>query len=523
LTGPTLIIGSGTCARDVARRLTSQGRHTVIAAAEWMNGDRLHPATKTPGGGSIEVLTGARLSACRGFIGQFDATFTQSGASLQRRVAYIVIAEDNRRIPNFDLYRLRAGSVVQSLSAFKKEVAIRPETFANRRVVFLHGLRLESEPVLAEEVLHSALDLQAVSGALAHVLTGNLKVAGNGLEALYRDAKSAGTLFFKFTDTQPTIEQTETGPVTIEFRDEITGHNYRLSPDITVVDERIVPASYVEHLAAVLGLRRGPAGFLQTENVHRLPVFTNRRGILAVGPARAVLPPADVEREAACGALAVLGLANLDGNPQVDAAEINSGHCIRCLTCFRLCPYGAVNKGNRITVVADACAGCGICVAECPRGAIQLGSIRTMIETEDTAIGTSERPVPDSRIVVFACARSAGKARELAEGQGQKTPVDLKIVTVPCAGAVSVPHILSAFAGGAAGVMVLTCHIDNCHSETGNLHARQRVDYLADHLNRMGFGSDRLEMATLAANMPTEYADLIRRFSQKIKKYVNQR
>jgi heterodisulfide reductase subunit A len=188
-----------------------------------------------------------------------------------------------------------------------------------------------------------------------------------------------------------------------------------------------------------------------------------------------------------------------------------------------LCPYGAVNKGNRITVVSDACAGCGICVAECPRGAIQLGSIRTMIETEDTAIGTSETPAPDSRIVVFACARSAGKARELAEGQGQKTPVDLKIVTVPCAGAVSVPHILSAFAGGAAGVMVLTCHIDNCHSETGNLHARQRVDYLADHLNRMGFGSDRLEMATLAANMPTEYADLIRRFSQKIKKYVNQR
>jgi quinone-modifying oxidoreductase subunit QmoB len=400
---------------------------------------------------------------------------------------------------------------------------MRPEAFANSRVVFLHGLRLESEPVLAEEVFRCALELQAVSGAQAHVLTGNLKVAGDGLEALYRDAKSAGTLFFKFTDTQPTIAQTKTGPVAIEFRDEITGHDYRLSPDITVVDERIAPAAYVEHLAALLGLRRGPAGFLQTENVHRLPVFTNRRGILAVGPARAVLSAADLEREAACGALAVLGLANLDQNPQVDAAEINPAHCIRCLTCFRLCPYGAVDKGNRIAVVTDACAGCGICVAECPRGAIQLGSIRTMIEKENTAISASETPAPDSRIVVFACARSADKARVLAEENGQKTPVDLKVVTVPCAGAVSVPHILSAFAGGAAGVMVLTCHIDNCHSETGNRHVRQRVDYLADHLNRMGFGGDRLEMATLAANMPAEYADMIRQFSRKIQKRANQR
>jgi coenzyme F420-reducing hydrogenase delta subunit/Pyruvate/2-oxoacid:ferredoxin oxidoreductase delta subunit len=523
LTDPTLIIGSGTCARDVARHLTSEGRHTVIAAANGTNGDRLDFATDTPGRGSIDVLSGARLSACRGFIGQFDTTFTQSNAILRRRVAHIVIAEDNRRIPNFDLYRLHAGSVVQSLSAFKKEFAMKPETFANRRVVFLHGLRLESEPVVAEEVFRSALDLQTVSGALAHVLTGNLKVAGNGLEALYRDAKSAGTLFFKFTDTQPTIEQTETGPAAIEFRDEITGHDYHLSPDITVVDERIVPAAYLEHLAAVLGLCRGPAGFLQTENVHRLPVFTNRRGILAVGPARAGLSPADVEREAACGALAVLGLANLEGHPQVETAEIDPGHCIRCLTCFRLCPYGAVNKGNRIVVVADACAGCGICIADCPRGAIQLGSIRTLNEKEDTAISASETPGADPRMVVFACARSADKARVLAEDDGQKTPSDLRVVTVPCAGAVSAQHILSAFAGGAAGVMVLTCHIDNCHSETGNRHAHQRVDYLIEHLVQMGFGGDRLEIATLAANMPTEYADMTRRFSRKIQKHANQR
>jgi len=71
--------------------------------------------------------------------------------------------------------------------------------------------------------------------------------------------------------------------------------------------------------------------------------------------------------------------------------------------------------------------------------------------------------------------------------------------------------------------MVLTCHTDNCHSETGNQYARQRVDYLVEHLDQMGFGGDRLEMATLAANMPAEYTDMTRRFSRKIQKRVNQR
>lgn len=523
MTGPTLIIGGGNCARDVASFLAAEGRDAVIAVADEACGDRAHFAIQKTGNGSVELLNGARLNACRGFIGQFDATFTQHGEILQRRVAHIVIAEENRRIPNFDLYRLRPASAVRSLSAFKNDMAIRPEAFANRRVLFLHGLRQESDPVVAEEVFRTALDLQTVSGALGHVLTGNLKVAGNGLEALYRDAKSAGTLFFKFTDRQPTVAQADDGRVEIKFRDEVTGHDCRLSPDITIIDDSILPAPYLEHLAGVLGLHRGPAGFLQTENVHRLPVFTNRRGILAVGPARAVMSPADGETEAACGARAVLGLANLDGRPRVDAAEIDSGHCIRCLTCFRLCPYGAVNKGIRIAVVADACAGCGICVAECPRGAIELGTILAATKKDHGAARPPDASPADPRVVVFCCARSAGRARALYEDHGQQTAVDAKVVTVPCAGAVSVQHLLSAFADGAAGVLVLTCHEGNCHSETGNQHARRRVDHLADLLGRMGFGGDRLAIATLAANMPVEYADVTRRFSEKIHKIAHQR
>ncbi|MFZ0133079.1 MAG: hydrogenase iron-sulfur subunit [Desulfobacterales bacterium] len=516
MTGPSLIIGSGCCANEVARLLAAAGRDVLVAVADDAAGDRPHPATGGPGVGAIERLPGARLLACHGFVGRFEATFTHNGATRVQRAATIVVAEDTRRRPNFDLYRLRAAAAVRSLSDFKKDLAANPAGFADRRIVFLHGLRQESTPVMAEEVFRSALELQKVPGARGHVLTGNLKVAAAGLEVFYRDARQAGTLFFKFSDTQPAVTQSADDGVVIGFRDEVTGQDVRLAADVTVVDERIVPAPYLEHLAAVLGLQRSPAGFLQTENVHRLPVYTNRHGILAVGPARAVLSSADLKREAACGARAALGLAGPDARLPVDTAEIDPGQCIHCLTCYRLCPYGAVTKASRIAVVADACAGCGICVAECPRGAIRLGALPAAGKPA-SATAAPVRSGAEPGVVVFCCARSADRARTLAVGSVPEAADGLKVITVPCAGAVSVRDILGAFAAGAGGVLVLTCHIDNCHSETGNRHARRRVEYLVDHLEQMGFGGDRLQVATLAANMPTEYADVTRRFYQNVK------
>ncbi|MFZ0611516.1 MAG: hydrogenase iron-sulfur subunit, partial [Desulfobacterales bacterium] len=213
---------------------------------------------------------------------------------------------------------------------------------------------------------------------------------------------------------------------------------------------------------------------------------------------------------------AVLGLAAPDARLPVDTAEIDPGQCIHCLTCYRLCPYGAVTKAGRIAVVADACAGCGICVAECPRGAIRLGAIPAAGKTASTA-AAPVRSGAEPYGVVFCCARSADRARTLATGSAPQAADGLKVITVPCAGAVAVQDLLAAFAAGAAGVLVLTCHIDNCHSETGNRHAQRRVEYLADHLEQMGFGGDRLHIATLAANMPTEYADVTRRFYQNLK------
>ena len=149
----------------------------------------------------------------------------------------------------------------------------------------------------------------------------------------------------------------------------------------------------------------------------------------------------------------------------------------------------------------------GICAAECPREAIRIeGLSKEEIASRLTSPG-ADSPVP--HIVAFCCSRSAAKAARGAACAGYALPAGLTIVEVPCAGAISLNHLLTAYRKGVDGVVVMTCHTDNCHSEHGNAHAHMRVGHLAKQLELIGLAPQRLQTASLAANMGREFSDIV--------------
>ena len=101
----------------------------------------------------------------------------------------------------------------------------------------------------------------------------------------------------------------------------------------------------------------------------------------------------------------------------------------------------------------------------------------------------------------------------MARWMGCDLPGGLKIIEVPCSGGISIRHLLSAFESGADGVMVLTCHTDNCHSEYGNHYAHARVRHLQSLLQSIGIDPKRLAVRTLASNMGFEFAERVKHFS----------
>lgn len=56
-------------------------------------------------------------------------------------------------------------------------------------------------------------------------------------------------------------------------------------------------------------------------------------------------------------------------------AQVDSGVCVACGCCVKVCPVQAIEivRGITARVNPDKCVGCGRCAAECPAGVITVG------------------------------------------------------------------------------------------------------------------------------------------------------
>lgn len=514
----TFIFGNGQTARELAMELSGEGIPIAIACRNENAGKSMTDYFQEKNNGLIEVLSGAVLESCTGAAGDFTLELFAGAVRTKRHATAILLAEETVRVPNSALYGLEMGPFVIPLSRLRllldQPLGERDDLSLVKTCVFLNGLIGESHPVISREVMDAALALNRHFRVQASIFTNNLKVAGDGLEVLFRETREAGVMYVKLSSADRlAIKIADNGSMILSYFDEITRLTLTLLADRIVVDETITPSPYLKILAGIMGIELNSSGFAQGDNVHRLPVQTNRRGILTVGPSRAVLSTPELGAE--IGAAVLKRCAqDSERTSEEGRALIHTGRCIRCLTCFRACPYKAIVLTPRPLVETKSCEGCAICVTECPRSAIDLidcgGKSAGMMRIE-TAVSSQSGWFPIIR--VFCCRRSAAPAGELAVQLGLPFPEHLDIVEVPCGGGVSPEQLLSALQGGVDGVMVMTCHEENCHSERGNILARQRVYQLTDFFQKIGFESRRLMFRTIASNMGSEFAEMVGSFS----------
>jgi len=422
------------------------------------------------------------------------------------------------RTPNFAAFGLAASDRVRSATDLARAMAEGDPagiTAPNARVLFLNGWHHETHPAVAADMLQLCLRMQQHGSVQTVFMAGNLKVAVDGMEACCQAAKAAGAVFVKVAERLPRLAVLEDGRVGIDYWDASSGMAFRLIADYTIVDECIGPDPALAQIARVLKLTVDPCGFVQSDNVHRLGNQTNRRGVFVTGAARAVFSAAELRADNAHGVHSVAAfLSGRDRGP-LPAVEIDQGLCARCLTCYRLCPHAAVAISPRMVVIPEACQACGICAAGCPSRAITVEASQLPSALE--RLGGLEMDgafVP--RIAVFCCRRSAAPARESALSMAHDLPRGLVVIEGLCGGTFSTHHLLSAFEAGVDGVMVLTCHPGNCHSELGTTYAEKRSAGAAKALAAAGLDAARVRFDTLAANMGTEFAERANDFERAV-------
>lgn len=343
-----LVAGSGAAAVEAAREVVAQGGRAVLVHSG-RTGRQC--SLRTPPG--FEVIEGELVSV-EGSPGRFRARLDSVDGGPVVECSAIVLApgpEDRPATGAMSLYELSSGSVpegVRSVAFVLRE--------GSPRSSFIGAVRAARE-------LRTGASRPSIT-----VFAGEMTASGTD-EIEYRQAQAEGVLFVRSSDPRVT-----TGPDRVVATDQVTGTEVGVSPDLLVVE---VPA-----FLGTDAIRAAPGGYAVLRGSPCMgTVATVREGVSSPG-----MEDGRLDAEAITGARAAatramtLAMFPLDRASQ--AAIVDRDRCVACLTCARVCPFGAAHPSEegKATIDGALCQACGICVGACPGRALSLPSYGEAIE-----------------------------------------------------------------------------------------------------------------------------------------------
>jgi heterodisulfide reductase subunit D len=123
----------------------------------------------------------------------------------------------------------------------------------------------------------------------------------------------------------------------------------------------------------------------------------------------------------------------------------------------------------------------------------------------------------EPRILAFCCNWCAYAGADLAGLSRLQYPPEVRIVRVMCSGRVDPYFVLRAFEKGFDGVMILGCHLGDCHYVSGNEKTEKRVQMLEELLPAIGIDPRRLKLEWVSASEGEKFARVAQDFLEDVK------
>lgn len=122
----------------------------------------------------------------------------------------------------------------------------------------------------------------------------------------------------------------------------------------------------------------------------------------------------------------------------------------------------------------------------------------------------------EPKIIGFLCNWCSYRGADMAGMARLKYPPNLKIIRVPCSGRISPELVLRTFREGADGVLVLGCHIGDCHFTDGNHRTAKRMSVLKKLLEYTGIEPERLRVDWVSAAEGDRFATIVLDFTEEV-------
>jgi heterodisulfide reductase subunit A len=174
----------------------------------------------------------------------------------------------------------------------------------------------------------------------------------------------------------------------------LTGEITKIKADLVVLSTGMNPSKGTNEAIEVLGLSKGPNGFLSEIHGCLKPQETKNLGIYICGSAAGPKNiPYSVSTALAAASKAAALLSHKTIIQELIIAEVEETLCLGCHRCEKLCEYKAISINEYEIAQVDElkCKGCGVCISSCPARAIDLKYYRDrQFEAEIKGIGERE-------------------------------------------------------------------------------------------------------------------------------------
>jgi len=195
-------------------------------------------------------------------------------------------------------------------------------------------------------------------------------------------------------------------------------------------------------------------------------------------------------------------------------AVVDPNKCMACLTCLRVCPYGAPVVKAWSEIRPDYCQACGLCAPECPAQAISMVTydVKEIRGSMATTVGCVDGSRTEPLIVAFVCTNRLGV-------HGADLPANYRPFPVHCTSRVDVLDMLKAFEHGADAVAVVRCGIDSCKYIKVEPRVNARVKRGQDLIKALGMEPERIAVLTAvpSGDGGHPYTHVCTEFSEAVK------
>jgi heterodisulfide reductase subunit A len=363
--------------------------------------------------------------------------------------------------------------------------------------------------------LKQAFVLKKMLGIDVTVYYTDIRATGKGYEDLYWRDQEAGVSFIRGKVAE-VYRDGKTNRLVVVAEDSLSGEVTNEEFDLVGLATPMVPPAGMKELADKMRVALGEDGFITEKHPKLDPVDSLVTGIYACGCA---LSPKDVRDTVSDGlgaaAKAALFLKSDYVTTSPEKAFVLTDLCNGCQECVPICPSNAISMQNGKAMINPfMCTGCGACIPVCPQGAIDFKNSRMKQVLAHVRGVLTDKDPAEVRILAFVDKNVGYTGMDFLGLDRATYPENIRIVPVPTTAILGKKLLLSAFAYGADGVLVI-----EGSQEIDEHFTKKRMIDMGKELTQYGIENMRVRYSYVPLPVYKKAAELFTMFTDRIKKF----